>query len=49
MDDGEDDEECTQSAKVEEGENYLLGQPKFVDINGRLGGTCEIADQIVTG
>ena len=49
MDDGEDDEECAQSSKVEEGENYLVGQPKFTDAAGRMVGTCEVADQIVAG
>ena len=35
----DDDEECNQEFNVEEGSNYLLGQPKFVD---RLGKDLEL-------
>ena len=38
----EDDEECQQSSKVEEGQNYLMGSPKFTDPSGRTVGTCDI-------
>ena len=37
-----EDEECSQTGSVEEGENYMRSQPKFVDALGRDVGICEL-------
>ena len=46
---GDDFEECDQSDRVEEGSNYLLGQPKFMDRLGRVVGTCEMTENLGPG
>ncbi|CAG5096144.1 Oidioi.mRNA.OKI2018_I69.XSR.g14489.t2.cds [Oikopleura dioica] len=40
----DEDEECSQTGSVEEGENYLRSQPRFVDALGRNVGICELDD-----
>ena len=46
---GAEDECEQQSSKAEQGENYLQGQPRFTDSQGRLVGTCELNKQLVDG